>query len=64
VVEDTNINGHPVLAGWGPGPHEAVEEFLRRNSGFNREPAHEKFYLSFNPGGFLRRSPEPMSAPV
>ena len=27
IVEDTSINGNPLLPDWGPGPMEAVEEF-------------------------------------
>lgn len=55
IVEDTNINGHPVLPTFGPGPYEAVESFLRGNPEFTQDTACEKFFLTFNPGGFLRR---------
>jgi cephalosporin hydroxylase len=55
IVEDSNINGHPVLPGWGPGPHEAIEAFLTAQPQFVRDRGPEKFYLTFNPGGYLRR---------
>jgi cephalosporin hydroxylase len=55
VVEDTNLNGHPVESNHGPGPAEAVEEFLERSDGFVRDESREKFLLTFNPGGYLRK---------
>ena len=55
IVEDTNLNGHPVLRDHGPGPHEAIELFLAQQPPFVRDAGREKFYLTFNPGGFLRR---------
>ena len=55
IVEDTNINGHPVLSHFGPGPMEAVEEFLRENKDFGVDREKEKFYLTFNPSGYLRK---------
>jgi cephalosporin hydroxylase len=55
VVEDTNVNGHPVLPDFGPGPMEAVEEFLAASSDFSVDAGREKFMLTFNPRGFLRR---------
>ena len=57
IVEDTNINGRPVFPGFGPGPGEAVDEFLAGNRAFVRDPARERFFVTFNPGGYLRRVP-------
>jgi cephalosporin hydroxylase len=56
VVEDTNVNGNPVLPDFGPGPREAVEEFLKKEVDFVQDRTREKFGLTFCPGGFLRRS--------
>lgn len=55
VIEDTNINGHPVLPGWGDGPMEAVREFLRTNDEYEIDYTREKFFLTFYPCGFLKR---------
>lgn len=55
VVEDTNVNGHPVLPDLGPGPMEAVEQFLATNHDFVVDKAREKFFLTFNPNGYLRK---------
>jgi cephalosporin hydroxylase len=57
IVEDTNINGHPVLPEFGPGPWEAVEKFLAETDEFEPDRSAEKFYVTMNPGGFLRRTP-------
>lgn len=55
VVEDTNLNGHPINPEHGPGPMEAVDAFLARHPGFQRDPAREKFHMTFNPRGYLKR---------
>jgi cephalosporin hydroxylase len=55
IVEDTNINGHPVLPDFGPGPMEAVDLFLGENSEFKVDESCEKFLLTQNPRGYLRR---------
>ena len=55
VVEDTNVNGHPVMPEHGPGPFEAVEEFLREDSSFEIDKSREKFLMTYFPNGFLRR---------
>lgn len=55
IVEDTNINNHPVLPDWGPGPYEAVHDFLAETDRFVVDKGCEKFLLTANPDGFLRR---------
>jgi cephalosporin hydroxylase len=55
VVEDTILSGHPVLPEYGPGPTEAVREMLAGRRDFVVDRRMERFGLSFNPGGFLRR---------
>jgi cephalosporin hydroxylase len=56
VVEDTNVNGNPVLPSHGPGPMEALQEYLAEVDSFVVDESMEKFLLSFNPRGFLRRA--------
>ena len=57
VVEDSNINGHPVYSGFGqgPGPWEAIEKFLPGHPEFEPDKTKEKFLMSFNPNGYMRR---------
>lgn len=55
IVEDTNVNGHPVFPEHGPGPMEAVDAFLAETDDFEVDAAREKFFLTFNPRGFLRK---------
>jgi cephalosporin hydroxylase len=57
IVEDTNINGHPVNPFFGPGPMEAVESFLPSHPEFQVDAAREKYMVTHNPNGFLRRKP-------
>lgn len=55
-VEDTNINGHPVNPFFGPGPWEAVDQFLAEQPQFEPDRSREKFMETFNPRGYLRRA--------
>ena len=55
VVEDTIVNGHPVWPSFGPGPAEAVRVIRDTRREFVSDPLLEKFGLTFNPGGFLKR---------
>jgi cephalosporin hydroxylase len=55
IVQDTNINGHPVFKEYGPGPWEAVEEFLKENDQFAPDPSRERMLFTMHPRGYLKR---------
>jgi cephalosporin hydroxylase len=55
VVEHTVVNGFPVDASFGPGPHEALRRILNLHGEFLSDTSREKHGLTFNIGGFLRR---------
>ena len=55
VVEDTNLNGHPVEPDYGPGPGDAVTSFLATTDAFVVDHDRERFLMTLNPGGYLRR---------
>lgn len=58
VVEDTCVNGHPVRPQFGPGPYEAVEEFLARHADeYIHDVAREsKFGFTAAPRGYFIRA--------
>ncbi len=53
IVEDSCINGHPVLSDFGEGPFEAVRLWLQKNKGFMIDKSREKLLATQNPDGFL-----------
>lgn len=55
IVEDTSMCGNPILPNAESGPMSAVEEFLQSTKAFQPDSACEKFLLTFNPSGYLRR---------
>ena len=55
IVEDTNVNGHPTYEEFGPGPMEAVRRFLGENSDFEVDRRCERFLMTLNPNGYLKR---------
>ena len=55
IVQDTNINGHPVLPGWGPGPWEALDAFLPSHPEFEPDRSRERLLFTMHPRGYLKR---------
>jgi cephalosporin hydroxylase len=55
IVEDSDVNGNPICPDHGPGPAEAITEFLRTHSEFEVDISREKFLMTQNPGGYVRK---------
>jgi cephalosporin hydroxylase len=55
IVEDTNVNGHPVWPDFGAGPMEALDKFLSQNDEFVIDRRCERFLMTQYPRGYLRR---------
>jgi cephalosporin hydroxylase len=57
IVEDSNINGHPVLPGWGPGPFEAMQSYFEKfPNDYTRDIERgRKFGITYATHGFLAR---------
>jgi len=55
VIEHTAMNGFPIDATAGPGPHEALRRIMNVHGEFLADSEREKHGLTFNGGGFLRR---------
>ena len=55
IMENTIFNGRPAWPGHGPGPWEAVRRILAMNSNFAIDPTMERYGVTFNPEGFLKR---------
>ena len=53
IVEDSNIG--QIREDLLPGPLQSIETFLARRSDFEIDREREKFLLTFNPSGYLRR---------
>ena len=57
IVEDSNVNGHPVYPSHGPGPYEAIDDYFREfPDDYARDVKREKkFGFTWAPNGFLVR---------
>jgi cephalosporin hydroxylase len=55
IVEGDTIVGDEIATEQTTGPRDAVERFLAETDGFEVDRECEKFILTFNSGGYLRR---------
>jgi cephalosporin hydroxylase len=54
IIED-GICRHGLDTGPKPGPYEAIEAFINENADFEIDRSRERFLLTWNPKGYLRR---------
>jgi cephalosporin hydroxylase len=63
IVEDTVLDTIKIESDFGPGPGEALREWLLSEPPFKQDPSRERLTVSFNPGGYLRRTGGEEGAP-
>lgn len=54
IVED-GICHHGLIEGPNPGPYEAIETFINENPNFEIDRSRERFLITWNPKGYLKR---------
>lgn len=54
IVEDS-ICRHGLPVGPDPGPYEAIDDFVQENPEFEIDRTRERFLITWNPKGYLRR---------
>lgn len=55
IVEDS-ICHHGLDVGPKPGPYEAIEAFLAESPDFESDRTRERFFITWNPKGYLKRT--------
>jgi len=55
IVQDTNVNGHPIRVDFGPGPMEALDDFLQSQESFEIDASRERLLFTLHPRGYLKR---------
>lgn len=63
IVEDGIIR-YPFVEGPKPGPYEAIHQFLSENPSFVIDKTREKFALTYNPDGYLKRIKKERRMPI
>ena len=64
VVEDSWFGGRPVRADAIPGPSEALDAWLAEEPPFELDRWRERYLLTQNPRGYMRRLPEDGAPPI
>jgi len=55
IVQDTDVNEHQARPDFGPGPAEALAEFLPTQDSFVVDHSRERLLHTVSPGGYLKR---------
>ncbi len=62
IVEDSNVNGHPIIPEYREspgdppgGPMEAIEAFMDERDDFEIDIDRHRYLMTFNPCGYLRK---------